>query len=70
MPKTTNFLCKTRADYNFKDVDLNQKEIKRLRLHDPGYFIDRSYFGDDEWQSYFVYQLLCMCSAVYCGDKT
>lgn len=48
MPKTTNFLCKTRADYNFKDVDLNQKEIKRLRLHDPGYFIGRSYFGDDE----------------------
>lgn len=48
MPESTSFLCKTKADYNLKDVDLNKKEIKRLKLHDPGYFIGRSYFGDDE----------------------
>lgn len=68
--KSTNFLCKTKADYNVKDVDLNKKEIKRLKLHDPGYFIGRSYFGDDEWQNCFVFQLLCTCSAVYYGNKT
>ena len=59
MPKTTNFLCKTRADYNFKDVDLNQKEIKRLRLHDPGYFIGRSYFGDG------MTKLFCISAALH-----
>lgn len=48
MPESTNFLCKTKADYDLKDADLNKKEIKRLKLHDPGYFVGRSYFGDDE----------------------